>query len=82
MRDGAFERLNSFAVPIMIRTTFGFSSEGEQITRSFKRWMDQSYFLLRGQEKVSAEASLTILAYNLRRAINILGVSALVRAVT
>ena len=49
---------------------------------TIKRRMDQSYFLLRGQEKVSAEASLTILAYNLRRAITILGVSALVRAVT
>ena len=30
MRDGAFERLNRFAAPIMIRTTFGSSSGVEQ----------------------------------------------------
>lgn len=48
---------------------------------AIKRWMDQGYFLMRGKEKVSAEASLTVLAYNMKRAINILGVAALVRAV-
>jgi transposase len=47
---------------------------------TIKRWMDQSYFLLRGIEKVSAEASLTVLAYNMKRAINILGVARLVQA--
>lgn len=48
---------------------------------TIKRWMDQSYFLMRGKERVSAEASLTVLAYNMKRVINILGVAALVRAV-
>jgi transposase len=48
---------------------------------TIKRWMDQSYFLMRGKERVSAEASLTVLAYNMKRAMNILGVAALVRAV-
>ena len=48
---------------------------------TMKRWMDQGYFLMRGKEKVNAEASLTVLAYNMRRAINILGIPALVRAV-
>lgn len=48
---------------------------------TIKRWMDQSYFLMRGREKVTAEASLTVLAYNFRRAISILGVPTLVRAV-
>jgi hypothetical protein len=47
---------------------------------TIKRWMDQSYFLMRGQDKVSAEASLTVLAYNIKRVINILGVTPLVRA--
>jgi len=47
---------------------------------TIKRWMDQSYFLMRGKDKVSAEASLTVLAYNMRRVINILGVTPLVRA--
>ena len=47
---------------------------------TIKRWMDQSYFLMRGQDQVSAEASLTVLAYNIKRVINILGVTPLVRA--
>ena len=47
---------------------------------TIKRSMDQSYFLMRGKDKVSAEASLTVLAYNMRRVINILGVTSLVRA--
>jgi len=41
---------------------------------SMKRWMDQGYFLMRGLRKVRAEFSLTVLAYNLRRVINIVGV--------
>jgi hypothetical protein len=47
---------------------------------TIKRWMDQGYFLMRGQDKVSTEASLTVLAYNIKRVINILGVTPLVRA--
>lgn len=38
-----------------------------------------SYFLTRGLESVKAESGLAFLAYNLRRAINILGVKELVR---
>lgn len=49
---------------------------------TIKRWMDQGYFLMRGLEKVRAEMSLTVLAYNLKRAINILGVRALIEAVS
>ena len=49
---------------------------------TIKRWMDHGYFLTRGTEKVNAEASLTVLAYNMRRVFTILGVPALVRAVT
>jgi transposase len=47
---------------------------------TIKRWMDQSYFLMRGKDNVSAEASLTVLSYNMKRVINILGVTALMRA--
>jgi hypothetical protein len=36
---------------------------------------------LRGLDKVRAEFSLTALAYNLRRALNILGVEAMMAAV-
>jgi transposase len=43
--------------------------------------MNQGAFLMRGLQNVRAEFSLTALAYNLRRALNILGVEAMVRAV-
>jgi hypothetical protein len=48
---------------------------------TIKQWMNQGAFLMRGLEKVRGEFSLTALVYNLRRAINILGVTALIRAV-
>ena len=48
---------------------------------TLKHWMNQSYFLLRGLEKVGAEMSLSVLAYNLKRVINILGVKELIKAV-
>jgi len=48
---------------------------------SIKQWMNQGAFLMRGLEKVRAEFSLTALAYNLRRALNIVGVEAMVAAV-
>jgi transposase len=49
---------------------------------TIKRAMDQGYFLMRGLTKVGAETSLTILAYNLKRVINILGVRTMMQAVT
>jgi hypothetical protein len=36
--------------------------------------MNQGYFLLRGLDKVRAEMSLTVLAYNMKRVITILGI--------
>ena len=48
---------------------------------SIKQWMNQGAFLMRGLEKVRAEFSLTALVYNLRRALNLLGVEALMKAV-
>ena len=48
---------------------------------TMKRAMDQGYFLLRGLAKVRGEFSLTSLAYNLRRVINLLGVPQLLAAV-
>ena len=47
---------------------------------SIKQWMNQGAFLMRCLEKVRAEFSLTAV-YNLRRAINILGVERLMEAV-
>ncbi len=48
---------------------------------TIKQWMNQGAFLTHGLEKVRAEFSLAALVYNLRRALNILGTVALVRAV-
>jgi transposase/IS5 family transposase len=48
---------------------------------TIKHWMNQGAFLMRGLEKVRAEFSLTALVYNLRRALNLLGVSKLLAAV-
>lgn len=47
---------------------------------TIKRAMNQGYFLMRGLTKVGTEVSLTILAYNLKRVINILGVRTMVEA--
>jgi transposase len=44
---------------------------------SIKQWMNQGAFLMRGLPKVRAEFSLTALAYNLRRVLNILSFRAL-----
>src|ERR1019366_6918475 len=44
---------------------------------SIKQGMNQGAFLMKGLDNVRAEFSLTALVYNLRRALNILGVEAL-----
>jgi transposase len=49
---------------------------------TIKRAMNQGYFLMRGLDKVGAEMSLTVLSYNLKRAINIMGVPKLIEALT
>jgi transposase len=48
---------------------------------TIKQWMNQGAFLMRGLEKVRAEFSLTALAYNLRRVLNLVGFSELMAAV-
>ena len=45
---------------------------------TIKRPMGQDYFLMRGKEKVRGETSLTLLAYNLKRVIKLLGVDKLI----
>src|SRR5437773_5739760 len=49
---------------------------------TIKRAMGHSYFLMRGLNKVGAEMSLTVLTYNLKRVINILGVKKMIAALT
>lgn len=48
---------------------------------TIKRTMQQGEFLMKGLPKVCTEMSLTVLAYNLKRAINILGPRAIIDAV-
>ena len=48
---------------------------------AIKQSMNQGAFLTRGLEKARAEFSLTALVYNLRRAINIVGVGSMMAAV-
>ena len=47
---------------------------------TIKRTFGYYYFLCRGFAKVKTELSLTVLAYNLKRAINLLGVKTLIAA--
>ena len=47
---------------------------------TIKQWMNQGAFLMRGLEKVRAEFSLTALAYNLRRVLNIVEFPKLIAA--
>ena len=44
---------------------------------TMKRAFNQGYLLLKGLRKVKGEVGFTMLAYNMRRAINILGVGTL-----
>ena len=48
---------------------------------TMKRGMNQGYFLLKGIKKVAVEMSLTVLYYNIKRVVNILGVEEMIRAV-
>jgi Transposase DDE domain len=47
---------------------------------TMQRWMEHGYLLTRGLEKVRGEMHLTVLVYNLKRVLNILGVEALIAA--
>ena len=47
---------------------------------TIKSWMGATHFLCRTLPKVSAEMSLHVLAYNLKRVMRIMGTGALVEA--
>ena len=47
---------------------------------TIKRGMGQGYFLMSGKAKVAAEMSITIMAYNMKRAMNIMGVNKMIAA--
>jgi transposase len=54
----------------------------EHVFGTVKGWMGATHFRTRGLKNVATEASLTILAYNLKRAIAVAGVSATLQAIT
>ena len=45
---------------------------------TMKRGFNQGYLLLKGLDKVRGEVSLSFLSYNMKRAMNLLGVEALI----
>ena len=47
---------------------------------TLKAWMGSTHFLMKTLDKVRTEMSLHVLAYNLKRMINILGVGPLLKA--
>jgi Transposase DDE domain len=47
---------------------------------TLQRWWDAGYCLLRGLEKVRTECSVTVLAYNLRRVLNLVEMPRLLAA--
>nr|WP_245875582.1 transposase [Puniceibacterium antarcticum] len=49
---------------------------------SIKQWMGQRTFLTRRLENVRCEFSLTALAYNIRRALTLVGMVGLMRAIS
>lgn len=53
----------------------------EHVFGTMKRWFDSGHFLMRGLENVRTEFSLSSLAYNLRRVLNLRSVAELVEAV-
>ena len=46
---------------------------------TIKRWFGQEFFLLKGLEKVKTEISLSVLSYNLKRVMNIIGIKELMQ---
>ena len=48
---------------------------------TIKAWMGASHFKMKTLKHVSTEMSLHVLAYNLRRVMNILGVRPLIQAI-
>ncbi|MCI0443565.1 transposase [bacterium] len=73
--DEMARRIRSHREKVHLRKTLSEHPFG-----TMKRAMDQGYFLMRGLQKVSAEVSLSVLAYNMKRAFTILGVTTLIQA--
>lgn len=53
----------------------------EHVFGTLKHWMGSTHFLTRGLKHVNAEMSLQVLAYNLKRVINLLGMNRTMNAI-
>jgi hypothetical protein len=53
----------------------------EHLFGTLKAWMCSTHFLTRSLEKVKTEMSLQVLAYNMKRMINIFGANPLMQAI-
>ena len=53
----------------------------EHVFGTLKAWMGATHFLTKTLPRVSTEISLHVLAYNLKRTIQIFGVKPLIRAI-
>lgn len=49
---------------------------------TLKHWMGAEHFLTRGKSRVKTEMSLSIMVYNLKRAMNVLGVEKMIEGLT
>ena len=76
---------NLFVKQIHISPDPAFTDRRKELAEhpfgTIKRAMDAGYVLTRGLQSVTGEFSLTFLAYNLKRVINILGPQVLVEAI-
>lgn len=71
------ERIRANPLKVSLRKTLAEHPFG-----SLKRFMDHGYFLMRGIRKVSAEMSLSVLAYNFKRVFNVKGSQSLIAALS
>ena len=52
----------------------------EHVFGTLKHWMGWTHFLMRGMKNVATEMSLSVLAYNFKRVIAILGTTRTMKA--
>ncbi|MBC7573426.1 MAG: transposase [Herminiimonas sp.] len=74
--DRMQQRLNVWPNPMRLRR-----QTAEHPFGSFKAWMGATHFLTKSLPRVKAEMSLHVLAYNIKRAIAILGIDGLTAAI-
>jgi transposase len=73
--DAMQERLKSNPDKMLIR-----KQTVEHPYGTIKDWMGATHFLMKTLEHVSTEMSLHVLAYNMKRVMNIMGVRAMMEA--